>query len=303
MPDVSGNLAEEFVTYLVADKRVSSNTIQSYSHDLEQFARFLQARGLEIDEPEKVDYLVIRDFMSHLAGAGYSKRSIARKQACLRTFFKYLCKEERIPRNPAKDVATPKLEKKLPEFLEEAEVSALLRQADTRTPLGLRDRALLETLYATGLRVGELASLSVTDIDYSAGYVIVMGKGRKERFVPVGSDAIAALGDYLRLARPALAAKSTRPTRALFLNFRGGRLTARSVARLVDKYVKLTALRKRVSPHTIRHSFATHLLARGADLRSVQEMLGHASISTTQIYTHVTRKRLKEVYDKAHPRA
>ncbi len=300
---MDGSLAEEFVTYLVADKKVSPNTVESYSRDLQQFAEFLRTVGRDMDRPEEIDYLIVRQFMSYMAGKGYCKRSIARKQACLRTFFKFLCKEERIPRNPAKDVSTPKIEKKLPQFLEETEVEALLAQPDVSTVLGLRDKALLEMLYAAGLRVGEMTGLNVTDVDYSAGYVIVMGKGRKERFVPVGSDAIDALGRYLDGARPRLAVKSVRPCRSLFLNFRGGRLSARSVARLLDKYVKMAATRKHVSPHTIRHSFATHLLGRGADLRSVQEMLGHASISTTQIYTHVTRKRMKEVYDRSHPRA
>ncbi|NPV71225.1 MAG: site-specific tyrosine recombinase XerD [Firmicutes bacterium] len=301
--DLAENLVEEFLTYLVAEKKASPKTLESYSRDISQFLGFLDRLGRGIERPEEIDYLVIRGFVSHLSGQGYSRRSIARKQACLRTFFKYLCREDRISSNPAKEVATPKLEKKLPHFLDEAEVRALIEQPDSSTVLGARDRAILDLLYAAGLRVSELVSLSAGDIDYSVGYVVVMGKGRKERFVPVGSEAIASLGRYLESSRPALAANSRKPGRALFLSKRGTRLTTRSVMRLVDKYVKMLAIRKHVSPHTLRHSFATHLLAGGADLRSVQEMLGHASISTTQIYTHITRKKMKEVYDKAHPRA
>lgn len=293
-----------FITYLMAEKRVSAKTVESYGYDLEQFLDFLTTR--EKLDPARylpaVDHRLIRRFLGYLYQKGYSKRSVARKLACLRTFFKYLCRENLLARNPLALMKSPRLEQRLPGFLHVDEVEAILLRPDTSTPLGLRDRALLETLYATGVRVSELVALNIGDVDYSEGSVQVMGKGGKERLVPLGSEAIAALGRYLQQARPRLACASGE-RRALFLNRWGKRLSARSVRRVLDKYVAEVALAKHLSPHTLRHSFATHLLNAGADLRSVQELLGHASISTTQIYTHVTRERLKSVYQQTHPRA
>lgn len=296
-------ILDEFLSYLVA-KRASPRTVESYSFDLRQFLSFVEEEGLDLPS---VDALFLRRYLARLKEQGYGKRSIARKQASLRTFFKFLLEQGGLQRNPAADFATVKLERSLPGFLYQDEVAALLAAPDGSV-LGRRDVALLETLYATGLRVSELVNLNLTDVDYSIGFVQVVGKGGKERFVPLGSVAIQRLGEYLEKARPILAEKGERrgereARRALFLNKNGGRLSVRGVARILDKYVELLALNRRVTPHTLRHSFATHLLEGGADLRAVQEMLGHASVSTTQIYTHVTKKRLREVYKRTHPRA
>ncbi len=206
--------------------------------------------------------------------------------------------------NPVESIRTPKLNRNLPEFMSINDTEALLHAPDLNTLLGIRDSAIMETLYSTGMRVSELAGLDVSDVDFSGGVVKVKGKGKKERLLPIGSYALNAINAYMdkRNSDPSLRVAS-RNTNALFLNNRGGRLTERSVARMLEKYVKMAGMNTKISPHTFRHSFATHLLDRGADLRSVQELLGHANLSTTQIYTHITTERLKEVYNKAHPRA
>lgn len=329
-------LEESFFAYLVVEKNASDHTLASYRSDLEQFARWLrQSRSgsdasggagsppndlghpscdvaaagapvlLTLNGLSAVDHLTIRRFLGHLQRERYSRRSIARKLSCLRSFFKHLCREKVIEQSPLAGVSTPRLEKRLPEFLQVEEVLALLACPDLSSPLGQRDRAWLETLYATGIRIGELVGLNLRDIDYSNGYVLVLGKGKKERLVPLGSEAIAALGRYLQAGRPQLEARggSAQKNPALFLNKLGTRISARSIRRILDGYVGQVALTRHVSPHTIRHSFATHLLNNGADLRAVQELLGHADISTTQIYTHVTKERLKRVYQKFHPRS
>lgn len=325
-------LEESFFAYLLVEKNASDHTLTSYRSDLEQFARWLkQSPGggagsggagspsddfggdsgegpfvfPDLHELAAVDHLTIRRFLAYLQQERYSRRSIARKLSCLRSFFKHLCRERLLERSPLIGVSTPRLEKRLPEFLQVEEVLALLTCPDLSTPLGIRDRAWLETLYATGIRISELVGLNLQDVDYSNGYVLVRGKGKKERMVPLGSEAIDALGRYLRVARPGLEARGGGAGKnpALFLNKLGTRITARSIRRILDGYVRQVALSRRVSPHTIRHSFATHLLNNGADLRAVQELLGHADISTTQIYTHVTKERLRRVYQRAHPRS
>lgn len=257
----------------------------------------------------EVDHLKVRAYLAYLQRQEYSRRTVARKLSCLRSFFRYLHEQNLIATNPLVGVHTPKLERKLPNFLYEEEVWRLLQLPDRTTPLGQRDAALLELLYATGLRASELVSLNVPDIDYSEGWVIVFGKGKKERFVPVGSEALGALQVYLDGGRPTLALRADSALQSLpwqrqplFLNKLGTRLTDRSVRRILDGYVDRLAVLTHVSPHTIRHSFATHLLNKGADLRAVQEMLGHVSLSTTQIYTHVTKQRLREEYLLRHPR-
>jgi len=330
-PEVAG-----FLNSLTVEKSASEHTRRSYESDLFQFLSWLAAGGesapvvggrktgrtrrhdfaaeaqapdVDLEMLRSVNYLRIREFLAYLQRQEFSRRSIARKLSCLRSFFKYLEKVGLIEGNPVRGVHTPKLEKRLPVFLDEPEVGLLLSQPDLTTPLGLRDRALLELLYGTGLRVSELVALNRRDIDWTEGWVIVLGKGKKERAVPVGSDALQALGAYLERGWPELRARAPEPVMSasvglepLFLNRFGGRLTDRSVRRILDGYIEQMALSQHISPHALRHTFATHLLNHGADLRSVQEMLGHSSLSTTQIYTHVTTQRLREEYLRAHPR-
>lgn len=285
---------DKFIDYLKIEKNASEHTIINYSVDLRDFGQFLGDTKLET-----VNYLVLRRYLASMRGRNYSKRTIARKLASLRSFFRFLYREGYIKTNPASNVATPKLEKRLPLFLDTSEVVKLIEAPDEKDLTGLRDRAILETLYSTGIRVGELVRLNLDNIDFISGVVKVFGKGKKERLTPVGDKALRAIRNYLnKRGQGKLTGK-----KAVFLNKNGSRLTDRSVRRVVGKYVKRVSLREGISPHTLRHSFATHLLNRGADLRSVQELLGHMNLSTTQIYTHVTTKRLKEVYEKAHPRA
>ncbi len=293
---------EKLLVYLKVERNASPLTIASYQTDLVQFQQFLSVQlGVEAEELTvyQLDPREVRNYLGSLSEAGIKKTSIARKLAALRTLSKYLCREQLLEQNPLTRISSPKLGKPLPHFLYPDQVKLLLGTPDLSNPLGLRDRAILETLYSSGLRVSELTNLALPDIDLDLGFVRVFGKGAKERIVPLGSYAISALRDYISSREnfgPGL------DERALFLNKLGTRLTARSVRRLVDKYVNLAALRGKISPHTLRHSFATHLLDRGADLRSVQEFLGHVKLSSTQIYTHVTKERLKEVYSKFHPR-
>jgi len=283
---------EQFITYLDAERNASPHTLVNYSVDLREFSLVVGKKPLNT-----ITYLDVRNFLAHLNKNNFSKSSISRKLACLRSFFKFLVRENIIKNNPASAVATPKREKRLPHFLEENEVTTLLNTPNLDALDGCRDRAIIETLYSSGLRVSELVSLNVETIDRLAGLIRVRGKGRKERIVPLGNAAIQAIDGYLA-KRPEVQLREP-----LFLNSRSGRLTDRSVRRMLLKHARKAGIAKEVSPHMLRHSFATHLLNRGADLRSVQELLGHENLSTTQIYTHVTTQRLKEAYDQAHPRA
>jgi len=286
-----------FLRHLERERNASPHTIRAYAQDLEQFRGHLgQELGREPD-PRDVDHLLIRAFLARLHRAGLRKTSAARKLAGLRTFFRYLCREGVLRRNPARALLSPRTERRIPRRLEEGEVSALL-DFPAATPQELRARAILELLYATGIRCSELVGLDLSDVDLEARMVRVLGKGRKERIVPFGTRAHEALSAYLGSREQA------RPTTdALLINLRGGRLTDRSVRMIVAARVRQIALVKRLSPHTLRHSFATHLLERGADLRAIQELLGHVSLSTTQRYTHVNAHHLLEIYRKTHPRA
>ncbi len=290
--------AADFLDYLKAEKNYSPHTLAAYQKDLASFYRFLDKRPLV-----SVNRDLLRLFLADQASCGLAKRSVARHMATLRTFFRYLVREGHLVKNPIGAVRNPKLDKKLPMVLEESEMDQLLR-APADDVSGRRDRAVLETLYSTGMRVSELVRLDLGKIDFIGGICRIFGKGGKERLCPIGDKALRAIRDYLR-DRGQKSPKSV--TQAIFLNHSphgtGSRLTERSVRRIVDKYISQTCRRANISPHTLRHSFATHLLNRGADLRSVQELLGHENLSTTQIYTHVSMKRLKEAYDKAHPRA
>ena len=295
-------IIDRFVDYLALEKGASPHTCRAYRKDLEFFVAFLQNQGLPLDVT-KIDHLTIRLYLGHLyQGRQIKRTSVVRKLAALRTFFRYLKREGIVEKNPAKMVASPKGGKDLPHALTVDEAFRFLDIPDSTNPLGSRDRAILEFLYSSGLRVGELTSLSLNDLDLGAGMVRVLGKGSKERMVPIGSKAVEALQSYLT-RRGELMAKGERAPQYLFLNHRGGRLTARSVGRMIKKYLLQAGIVKETTPHTFRHSFATHLLDAGADLRGIQELLGHASLSTTQKYTHVSSAKLMEVYDRTHPRA
>ena len=295
-------LSLDFIAKLEHEKGFSEHTLRAYHKDLLQFDIFLKAE--KRSSLESVNHLLLRRFLAVLRSKNYSKTTIARKLASIRSFFKFLIREGELVANPFEMLRTPKQDKKLPHFLSITEVDVLLKTPDSSTLMGLRDMAIMETLYSTGIRVSELVGLDEGSIDFLAGMIKVQGKGKKERLVPIGSPAIKAINEYIdsKSMSKKKEEKSVSRSEPLFLNKYGGRLTARSVARSLDKYLKVSGINLLTSPHTFRHSFATHLLDKGADLRSVQEMLGHSSLSTTQVYTHITTERLKNVYDKAHPR-
>jgi len=281
---------EKFIRYLEIEKNYSPYTVLNYRLDLEGFKGFLGETLLE-----NVDYLTLRKYLAMVKEKNLSVRTIARHLSTLRSFFKFLTREGHLKTNPTLSLSSPKQEKHLPVFLTEDEATKLIEAVVAKDERGLRDRAVLETFYSTGIRISELAGLKVDDIDFIGSVVKVLGKGRKERIVPIGEQAIRAIRTYLE--------KRKKQSEALFLNKSGKRMTVRGIRNLVQKYVLIASMKHGISPHTLRHSFATHLLNRGADLRSVQELLGHVNLSTTQIYTHLTTERLKSVYDKAHPRA
>ena len=287
---------EQFCRYLADERNVSPHTLDAYQSDLAQFLAFASREQGTKADVGAVSHLLIRRYLA-LLHKDHQKSSIGRKLAAIRAFFRYLLREGLVVKNPAELVSTPKKEKKIPFHLTIDEVTALMEAPHNADILSIRDRVILETLYSCGIRVSELTGLNVADMDLEARLVRVLGKGGKERIVPVGSYAHHALSAYLA------ARNNPSPDAALLLNARGGRLTSRSVARIIDKYILKIAAMKKISPHTLRHTFATHMLEGGADLRAIQELLGHASLSTTQKYTHVSIDHLMEVYDKAHPKA
>jgi integrase/recombinase XerC len=300
---------DRFAEHLKYERNLSSHTLRNYLSDLDQFHNYICPLDKAGKRPEvdihQIDHITIREYLSVLYREKRKKTSIARKLASLRTFFKFLCREEVIEMNPAKLVSSPRLDKKLPKVLSIDDVIRFIETPETDTVLGKRDRAILELLYATGMRVAELTALGLTDVDFKHDSVRVLGKGRKERIVPYGGKAHQALQVYLAVRGELLVeapAEQLDPM-ALFLNYQGTRITTRSVGRMIDKYVRECAIANNTSPHSLRHSFATHLLSAGADLRAIQELLGHARLSTTQIYTQVSAEKLVEVYDKTHPRA
>ena len=299
-------LIQSFLDYIEKRKNYSPMTVKSYSVDLHQFADFMESRfnSSSVDNLQKIDNVIIRGFLAELAKRGVSGKSRGRKLAALRSFFSWLIREGYLSRNPAKSVSSPRAEKKLPTFLTVPEMEVLLSQPDLSTPLGARDAALIEILYGTGIRSAELVGLSLGDIDLQGRFARVMGKGSKERIVPFGEPSADKINLYLPFRRELLARnKTSQITDRLFLNHRGTPLTTRSVRRIIAKYIRLAALKSRISPHSLRHSFATHLLNAGADLRSIQELLGHSSLSTTQKYTQIGIEQLIETYRRAHPRA
>jgi len=284
---------EKFIRYLEIEKNYSRHTVLNYRLDLEDFKRFLGEQPIE-----NIDYLTLRKYLALLKEKNFKPRTVGRRLATLRSFFKFLTREGYLKNNPIASLSSPKQDKHLPSFMTEEEVSKLIQAAspkDAKDERGSRDRAILETFYSTGIRISELVGLDIEDVDFKSGIVKVMGKGKKERIVPIGEIALSAIKAYLN--------KRKKETTALFLNKNHTRITDRGVRDIVKKYIRMVTIKQGVSAHTFRHSFATHMLNHGADLRSVQELLGHANLSTTQIYTHLTTDKLKSVYDKAHPRA
>ncbi len=300
---------DDFIRHLKYERNASEHTLRNYESDLVQFYDHVapadergNRRAVDLRE---IDHLTIREYMATLYEQKKKKSSIHRKVAALRTFFRFLCREGMLEANPAKLVNSPRVERKLPNHLTIEQMIKFIETPETDTVLGKRDRAILELLYASGLRVSELVKLNLTDIDFTNQSLRVKGKGRKERIVPFGEHAKNALQAYLGVRSELLAEADSDQLdpAAVFMNYQGTRITTRSVGRMVDKYVKLCAEIHHISPHSLRHSFATHLLDAGADLRVIQELLGHVRLSTTQQYTHVSMDKLMEVYDQAHPKA
>ncbi|MBN2272225.1 MAG: tyrosine recombinase XerC [Sedimentisphaerales bacterium] len=324
-------ITQKFLDYLTFEKRFSVHTAKCYGADLQQFTAFLLGTSdgsnpedgpvtmshqhgggatavaahpsTEIDRTLlHTDVNAVRGYLAFLNEREYSKATIARKLATLRSFYKFLVKRNEIAASPVAAVRTPKQEKKLPRFLEYEEVKRLLETPPTDNWLGARDKAILETLYSTGIRVSELVALNMDDVDFLGEVVHVRGKGKKERIAPISSSALQVIQHYMEYRNKRAQSNGNFDPKVLFVNKHGRRLSTRSVRRKMDKYLKMAGLDPAISPHTLRHSFATHMLNKGADLRSVQELLGHQSLSTTQVYTHLTTSKIKEIYDSAHPR-
>ncbi len=323
-------IIEEFLNYLKFEKRFSEHTAKCYGADLSQFGNFLigaseagtadteltsisqhggTATAVAMETKPKTNHLLltvqtnsVRAYLAYLGDKQYSKATIARKLATLRSFYKFLIKRNQLSSNPVTEIRTPKQDKKLPRFLEYEEVKKLLETPPMDNWLGARDRAILETLYSTGMRVSELVALNMDDVDFLGEVVHIRGKGKKERIAPISSSALQVIQHYMEFRNKRAQSNANFDSKVLFVNKHGRRLSTRSVRRKMDKYLKMAGLDPSISPHTLRHSFATHMLNNGADLRSVQELLGHQSLSTTQVYTHLTTSKIKEVYKKAHPR-
>lgn len=293
---------ESYLRYLRIERNASPLTLKSYREDMESLQEYFSEYVGQTPEPDEVSVGQLRAYVAYLHECQYARTTIARRLACLRSFFRYCCREGLAANNPAKALRTPRVGRKLPHFLSSEQLATLLESPPANEASGLRDRAILETLYSAGLRVAEIVGLNVDDWDRDANILRVYGKGRKERIAPVGSYASRALDRWLEVREPDPDAPA-KAAAALFLNKFGRRLSTRSIGRMLDKYLKQTGLDRLTTPHTLRHSFATHLLDGGADLRSVQELLGHKSLTTTQIYTHVSTRRLREAYEKAHPHA
>ena len=293
---------QRFLGFLRIERNSSELTVKSYADDLNHVCEFLQEHTGKIPHPAQIDTAILRSYVAWLHECGYARTTVARRLACLRSFFRYCNRDGICETNPARPLRTPRSGRKLPHFLTTEQVGSLLTAPPANTPPGIRDRAILETMYSAGLRVSELVGLNVTDWDRGSGIVRVLGKGRKERLAPIGSYASKALDHWLEVRQPDPKAPEKQRF-AMFLNRFGRRLTTRSIGRLLETHITTAGLSQQTTPHTLRHTFATHLLDGGADLRSVQELLGHKSLTTTQIYTHVSTRRLRETYEKAHPHA
>ena len=293
-------LVDEFLRQLEVVRKASKNTVRAYARDLSDFAQFIESEG--ISDFRQISRSLLRQYLNWLFAKGYERRSIARKLSSVRSFFNFLARAGYIPINPAIDLRQPKLMQKLPSTLEVAEVELLLSAPKAATVRGLRDRAILEVLYSTGLRVSELANMRISDIDFSEKLVKVRGKGGKERIALLNDEAASWLERYLQESRPKLTRKGKQVTDVVFVSQKGTPLTVRQIHRIVDGYAR-KVLGRSVSPHVLRHSFATHLLEGGADLRVIQELLGHSSLAATQIYTRLSKTHLRKIYEKAHPRS
>ncbi|MFZ5754860.1 MAG: site-specific tyrosine recombinase XerD [Bacillota bacterium] len=292
-------LLAEFIEYLQVEKGLSRNTLDSYKRDVTKFLMYLQnTKKVKIEE---IDKDLLAGYVFYLKKSTFSPATVARGISSLKGFFRFLCLEKYLEADPSIHLDAPKLTEKLPKVLTVEEVDKLLAGPRGSDPGNLRDKTMLEVMYATGMRVSELTGLDLNHVDVDLAFVRCVGKGNKERIIPIGSLAVHSLQQYLERARPLLVKKTGE--KALFLNYHGKRMTRQSFWKIIKKYAVAVGINKEISPHTLRHSFATHLLINGADLRSVQELLGHADISTTQIYTHLTKSKLKEVYNKTHPRA
>jgi integrase/recombinase XerD len=291
-------LLDQFLHYLIVEKGLSKNTIEAYSHGLTRFLSHLREKGVQ--EIRDVGKFHIRGFLLVLRRKNLNTKSIVRNLVAIRTFFRFLIQEGVLESNPVEELESPKVAKTIPEILTLKEIEQILEQPDLQTPLGTRDRAMVEMLYATGMRVSELTQLPIHQVNLEGGYVLLFGKGSKERIVPLGSEAMKWVTVYLKTARGLLSKGKENPS--LFINRSGKGMSRQGIWKNLKDYARRAGLRKRITPHLLRHSFASHLLERGADLRSVQMMLGHADISTTQIYTHVTGERLKKVHKQYHPR-
>jgi integrase/recombinase XerD len=291
-------LLDQFLHYLIVEKGLSKNTIDAYSHGLNRFLDSLRKK--EIQEMPSVSKFDVRAFLLALRKQGLSTKTVVRNLVAIRTFFQFLIQEGILEANPIEELESPKIAKTLPEILTLKEVEQLLEQPNPQTPIGIRDRAMLEVLYATGMRVSELTHLPINQVNLESGYVLVFGKGSKERIVPIGSEAMKWVALYLKAARERLAKEKESPF--LFINRLGRGMSRQQFWKNIKAFGRRAGIRKRITPHLLRHSFASHLLEGGADLRSVQMMLGHVDISTTQIYTHVTGERLKKIHKRYHPR-
>lgn len=295
------NLLQLFIEYLQIEKNSSPYTIENYKRDLHEFFLFLEEQS--ISDVSAVEYFDARLFLTLLYDRNLSKRTVARKISCLRTFYKLLVREEEVSENPFALVSLPKKEQKLPRFFYEEELEYLFSSLDRDTPMGLRDAALFEILYATGIRINECCEIQMQDIDFSLGTILVHGKGKKDRYVPFGHYAEDAVQAYIQQARTEITLTKGKTHSFLFINYRGDPLSVRGARYVLNECMKKVAIKGNIHPHMLRHSFATHLLNNGADLRTVQELLGHSKISSTQIYTHVTKENLRKVYNATHPRA
>ncbi|MBL0387557.1 site-specific tyrosine recombinase XerD [Tumebacillus sp. ITR2] len=292
-------LIERFIHYLAVERGLAQNTLESYARDLNAYIEFLKRGGIvDLNQTRRANIIA---YLAELQRKGRATTTISRNLASLRAFYGFLLRDGLLDGDPTANLESPKIEKRLPKVLSVAEVESLLEGPDGGTTAGVRDKAMLELLYATGIRVSELVSLNISDVNLNMGFLKCYGKGSKERIIPLGTVALQSVSDYVMRSRVKLVRNPSEES--LFLNHHGQRLSRQGFWKIIKKYAHTASIDKEITPHTLRHSFATHLLENGADLRAVQEMLGHADISTTQIYTHLTKSRLKEVYAKAHPRA